>query len=136
MKLYGIYNKIRNSITYFYGEKESLTNDEQWVQEEFPEIIPILVKYVDEQALANVLLKIGKDCNAFLSYDNGFVFDEENFKNTVLTNPKAIGSLVKYYESYLSETDWYVVRSFERGVPLPTEIAEKRLKAVNYVDTH
>jgi hypothetical protein len=49
------------------------------------------------------------------------IFDSEPYKSD------------REYRQYLKDTDWYVVRKYERGIEIPEDIATKRLEAVNNI---
>lgn len=51
------------------------------------------------------------------------------FSNKSVKDAEDQDKLNRDSRNYLTETDWYVLRLLERGVPIPTEISEARLAA-------
>jgi hypothetical protein len=41
---------------------------------------------------------------------------------------------MKDAKEYLSKTDWYVIRNFERGIEIPKDISSERLKAIEKIN--
>lgn len=38
-------------------------------------------------------------------------------------------------QEFINETDWYVIRKFERDIAIPDEVTKKRLEAIEVLDS-
>jgi hypothetical protein len=62
--------------------------------------------------------------------------DENNCWGISLELKKKYENNFKIAEAkkYLSETDWYIIRFIERGIPGPEEVKAKRIEAIELIN--
>lgn len=105
------FGKLRDSDNYGFGlRQESFESFVEVSDEEHDKII----KEVDEKGKP---LKADKD-------GKPVIFEDYEPPKEMIDNGR-----LKELENYLKETDWYVIRYADTGVPIPADIKAKRQEA-------
>ena len=87
-----------------------------------------------------------KDNNVFAYEDDGsqddFIGDKVSMTDAEIeahiNPPKTEEQLLKEVkeeaQSYLNNTDWYVIRKFERAIEIPSDVSTKRAEAIEVLN--
>ena len=106
-----LFGKIKNSETWGFSPFEKLFETYKEIDDDTH------IKLIDEANSKGKIVSGDKEGNPIL-IDPPKPTEEENAK-----------SKIKKLESYLKETDWYVIRCFDSCIEIPKEIKSKRQEA-------